>query len=37
LRRGWRISGEAGRGVVRMLPNTLFWTTMGVLVVWLVS
>jgi len=31
------IAGEAERGVVRMLINTLFWTTLGVLVVWLVS
>jgi len=32
-----RISGEAERGVVRMLINTLFWTTMGVIVVWVAS
>ena len=32
-----RISGEAERGVVRMLVNTLFWTTLGVFVVWWVS
>lgn len=32
-----RISGEAERGVVRMLINTLFWTTLGVFVVWAVS
>jgi hypothetical protein len=32
-----RISGEAERGVVRMLLNTLFWTTLGVVVVWLAS
>ena len=31
------VSGEAERGVVRMLINTLFWTTLGVTVVWLVS
>jgi hypothetical protein len=31
------ISGEAERGVVRMLINTLFWTTLGVVVVWLAS
>lgn len=28
------ISSEAERGVVRMLLNTLFWTTLGVVVVW---
>ena len=32
-----RIAGEAERGVVRMLINTLFWTTAGVLAVWLIS
>jgi len=31
------VSGEAERGVVRMLVNTLFWTMLGVIVVWLVS
>ena len=31
------IAGEAERGVVRMLINTLFWTTLGVTVVWLLS
>jgi len=31
------VTGEAERGVVRMLINTLFWTTLGVTVVWLVS
>jgi hypothetical protein len=31
------VSGEAERGVVRMLINTLFWTTLGVTVVWLAS
>jgi hypothetical protein len=31
------VSGEAERGVVRMLVNTLFWTTLGVIVVWLAS
>lgn len=31
------VSGEAERGVVRMLINTLFWTTLGVIVVWWVS
>lgn len=31
------ISGEAERGVVRMLVNALFWTALGVLVVWAVS
>jgi hypothetical protein len=27
---------ENERGVVRMLVNTLFWTTAGVLAVWLI-
>lgn len=31
------VAGEAERGVVRMLINTLFWTTLGVLVVWAVA
>lgn len=31
------VSGEAERGVVRMLVNTLFCTTLGVVVVWLAS
>ena len=31
------VAGEPERGVVRMLVNTLFWTTLGVLVVWLVA
>ena len=31
------ISGEAERGVVRMLINTLFWTTLGVFAVWYAS
>jgi hypothetical protein len=31
------VAGEAERGVVRMLANTLFWTGMGVLLVWVVS
>jgi hypothetical protein len=31
------ISGEAERGVVRMLINALFWTTAGVILVWLLS
>jgi hypothetical protein len=31
------VSGEAERGVVRMLINTLFWTTLGVILVWAVS
>jgi hypothetical protein len=31
------ITGEAERGVVRMLINTLFWTTLGVFVVWFAS
>lgn len=31
------VSGEPERGVVRMLVNTLFWTTLGVLVVWLAA
>lgn len=31
------VSGEAERGVVRMLINTLFWTSLGVIVVWLAS
>lgn len=26
---------ENERGVVRMLANTLFWTTVGVFVVWM--
>lgn len=29
------VAGEPERGVVRMLVNTLFCTTLGVLVVWL--
>lgn len=32
-----RIAGEPERGVVRMLVNTLFWTTLGVIVVWVAS
>src|SRR5215469_1754822 len=32
-----QVSGEAERGVVRMLINTLFWTTLGVILVWWVS
>lgn len=32
-----QVAGEAERGVVRMLINTLFWTTLGVLVVWLTA
>lgn len=32
-----QVAGEAERGVVRMLVNTLFWTTMGVLFVWAVA
>ena len=32
-----RISSEAERGVVRMLINTLFWTTLGVVMVWVMS
>lgn len=31
------VSGEHERGVVRMLVNTLFWTTLGVLVVWVAA
>ncbi|HKD46987.1 MAG TPA: hypothetical protein VKB67_04835 [Rhizomicrobium sp.] len=31
------VSGEAERGVVRMLINTLFWTTLGVILVWIVT
>lgn len=32
-----RVSSEPERGVVRMLVNTLFWTMLGVFVVWIVS
>lgn len=32
-----QVAGEAERGVVRMLINTLFWTTAGVLVVWVMA
>jgi hypothetical protein len=31
------IGEEAERGVVRMLVNTLFWTTLGVILVWAVA
>ena len=31
------VSGEAERGVVRMLINTLFWNTLGVILVWAAS
>jgi hypothetical protein len=31
------VTGEAERGVVRMLVNTRFWTTLGVILVWAVS
>jgi len=29
------LTDENERGVVRMLVNTLFWTTIGVFVVWI--
>jgi hypothetical protein len=32
-----QVSGEAERGVVSMLINTLFWTTLGVILVRAVS
>jgi hypothetical protein len=32
-----QVSGEAECGVVRMLINTLFWTTLGVILVWAMS
>jgi hypothetical protein len=31
------MKSEAERGVVRMLVNTLFWTTLGVLAVWIAA
>lgn len=31
------VDEEAERGVVRMLVNTLFWTTLGVILVWSVA
>jgi hypothetical protein len=33
----FHIAGEPERGVVRMLINTLLLTTLGVIVVWVVS
>jgi hypothetical protein len=32
-----QVSGEAERGVMRMLINTFFWTTLAVLAVWIIA